>query len=413
MDNFIINFDLFGGLTFDEWLKEEDRTEQKMERYKPVTNEELDQLEKSRNEASTARSTSWAVKCFQDYLSNTGQRVDFSTVSREDMNKILREFYGAVRNSQGQHYAIGSYIGLRAGINRYMNDPPLSQAWCLMQDTEFTSSNNVLSGLIKTLRRAGHDKSQHHPAITEEDIKILRNSAAMNPKTPQGLVNKVWFDIQLHFGRRGKEGLRRLTPQSFIIKRDAAGAKYVSLAFNEETKNHKSHQERDLQSRRGAMFEELGSEFCPVSSFEKYLSKLPKEAKAFYLHPRRAAKFEDEVWYSLEPMGVNYLGSMLSRICKEAGTSVIYTNHCIRISGHKSESSLHSYWAPSLTSRKRWSSVLCENVQPLEERSSNISAPPAKRQTPGMGFMDSYFSNCSFNGSIQFNFYSKESDMPQ
>ncbi len=116
------------------------------------------------------------------------------------------------------------------------------------------------------------------------------------------------------------------------------------------------------------MFEELGSEFWPVPSLEKYLSELPKEAKAFCHHPKRAAKFEDEVWCSLELMAVNYLGSMLSRICKEAGLSVIYTNHCIRstaiqklaeaaleareimsVSGHKSESSRHSYWAPYRT----------------------------------------------------------------
>ncbi|GLD67176.1 zinc finger MYM-type protein 4-like protein [Lates japonicus] len=119
---------------------------------------------------------------------------------------------------------------------------------------------------MKSLRRVGRDKTEHHAVITDEDLVVLRRSEAMNPNTPRGLVNKVWFDIQLHFGRRGKEGLRKLTPQSL---------------------------------------------------------------KVFYLHPKRGEKLGD-VWYSLEPMGVNYLGSMLSRISKEAGTSVVYTNHCIR-----------------------------------------------------------------------------------
>ncbi len=176
------------------------------------------------------------------------------------------------------------------------------------------------------------------------------------------------------------------------------------------------------------MFEDQGNELCPVSSFEKYISKIPKEASAFYLHPKRGEKLGD-VWYSLEPLGVNYLGSMLSRISKEAGTSVIYTNHCIRsttiqklaeggleareimtVSGHRSESSLQSYWAPSLDNRKRWSNLLCagqENKRPLEEVSlSTISnTSPAKRQRSHMDFMNSYFSNCNFNGSMQVNFY--------
>ena len=55
----------------------------------------------------------------------------------------------------------------------------------------------------------------------------------------------------------------------------------MTLTFNKETKNHKNNRERDRQSRRGAMFEDQGNELCPVSSFEKYLSKTPKEAKAF------------------------------------------------------------------------------------------------------------------------------------
>lgn len=45
------------------------------------------------------------------------------------------------------------------------------------------------------LRRGGCDKMEHHAAITEEDLIILRKSEAMNPNTPQGLVNKMWFNI--------------------------------------------------------------------------------------------------------------------------------------------------------------------------------------------------------------------------
>ncbi|KAJ4923079.1 hypothetical protein JOQ06_027815, partial [Pogonophryne albipinna] len=112
----------------------------------------------------------------------------------------------------------------------------------------------------------------------------------------------VWFDTQLHFGRRGKEGLRKLTPQSFVVKRDSAGTKYVTMAFNEETKNHKCHNDRERQNMRGAMFEEPGNALCPVASFEAYLSTLPESAKAFYHHPRKSVKPGDAVWYSMEPL---------------------------------------------------------------------------------------------------------------
>ena len=51
------------------------------------------------------------------------------------------------------------------------------------------------------------------------------------------------------------------------------------------------------------MIKDQGDELCPVSSFEKYISKIPKETKAFYLHLKRGEKLGD-VWHSLEPMGV-------------------------------------------------------------------------------------------------------------
>nr|XP_046259226.1 uncharacterized protein LOC124066656 isoform X2 [Scatophagus argus] len=87
----------------------------------------------------------------------------------------------------------------------------------------------------------------------------------------------------------------------------------------------------------------------------------------------------DEMWYSHVPLGVNYLGSMLARMCKEARTSVIYTNHCIRstpfhqlcdtgldgreisVSVRRSETSVKSHQMPSLGSSKQLSKILSES----------------------------------------------------
>ena len=152
MDWFVFNFDLFGGLSLDEWLEEDEENQMtNKERFVPMSKEEFDHLELSRNKQTTSHSMSWAVRYFQEYLKSTKQDVDFVTITKEVLNRILHEFYGSARNSQGQHYSISSYVRLRAGVNRFINDPPLIRAWCLMQDTEFTMSNNVFSGLIKSL----------------------------------------------------------------------------------------------------------------------------------------------------------------------------------------------------------------------------------------------------------------------
>ncbi|XP_045069320.1 uncharacterized protein LOC121572346 [Coregonus clupeaformis] len=319
-------------------------------RHAEVDTEVLDQLEKSSIVQATNKQTLWAINCFKDWLAEKQMLVDFSTIEKSEMNVLLRDFYCSVRRGKGGEYCIPSYIGIRAGVNRFINLPPLSRAWCLMKDSEFTSSNNVFIGVLKKIRREGRVKTTHPKVIKAQDLEILQNSTVLSPYTPRGLVNKVWFDIQVHFGPRGKEGNRWLTPQSFVIKYDENGAKYATMISREERQNHKDAEEKNGPNRCGIMFENPGSHLCPVASLEKYLSKIPSDATALYLHPKKMVITSDSIWYSQEPMGFNYLSSMLPRLCQEAGTLEKYTNNCFRslreimsVSRYKTDSSLKSY----------------------------------------------------------------------
>nr|XP_054602829.1 MORC family CW-type zinc finger protein 3a isoform X4 [Nothobranchius furzeri] len=291
---------------------------------------DLDELEKSKNEVNTVRQTAWALNCFQTWLNLKHIQVNFQQVEKPELNTVLREFYGSIRTAKGERYSISSYLGLRAGLNRYVNEPPVSRSWNLTQDPEFIPANNVFKGVIKKIRKAGKDTTTYHPPISPEDQRILKYSAALSPDNPKGLLNKVWYDIQLHFGRRGKEGNRHLKPDSFILKCDDNGAKYFTMTFNEITKNHKDPLERDRENMRGTMYEEQGNALCPVASLEKYLQKIPPGAQALFLQPRRVTSPGDSYWYNTVPLGVNQLSQMLPRMCKEAGTHTSYTNHSLR-----------------------------------------------------------------------------------
>ncbi|XP_035515490.1 uncharacterized protein LOC118326576 [Morone saxatilis] len=363
-------------------LKEEEESQEEEEcevnttdicRHAMVSDLELDELEDSRTEISkvTKKQTTWAVNCFIGWLESQGLQVDLTTVEKTELNGLLRHFYGSVRNSKGELYGIASYIALRAGLNRYFKEPPVSRPVCLMRDAEFTSANKVFLGVLKRIRKSGRDITSHHQALSPKDICILRHSRVMDTSTPRGLLNKVWFDIQVHFGRRGKQANRNLKPDSFVVRKDERGLRYCTLSFGDEAK---IHNEKD----RSTMLEKPGSEFCPITSLLKYLSKLPTNATALYLQPKK--ELTDEMWYSHVPLGVNYLGSMLARMCKEARTSVIYTNHCIRstpfhhlcvtglegrelipVSVCRSEGSLQSHQTPSLGSRKQRGEIVPES----------------------------------------------------
>lgn len=295
---FDCNFDVLGGLTIEEWCKQMDREEEesKTNRHAEMSEVEVEKLAQSRHEVGTLKQTMWAARCFQSWCAEKDINVNLQTIEKADFNVYLRQFYATVKNAKGEPYGLSSYVGLRASLNRYINNPPLSKSWCLLKDRDFETSNHVFLGVIKQLRRQGQDKSIHHRAISEADFMKIKKSDALDPHTPAGLVNKVWFDVQLHMGRRAKEGNRELKPGSFNICIDENGLKYATLSFNESTKNHKDHNERNKQRLRGFMYEQPGNPRCPVASLEKYLSLLPPNPPAFYLHPKRSGYAGSDVW---------------------------------------------------------------------------------------------------------------------
>lgn len=321
MSDFIISFNLFGEFdNFEDWdaAEEKERREyekKKEKRHKEVTPEELNELEDDKDEISTKKTTKWAVKTLRDFLADKNMDINFESYTAATLNDVLRLFYASVQSTkEGGDYSVASLRSLRAGINRHLSDVNI------ISDTVFKTSNAVFKAIQKRYRKSGKDTSFHHPRITESDLQRIRCSSALSPNTPLGLVRKVWFDIQLCFARRGREGSRELTMTSFVIQRDEHGVEYVSLAHNPQTKNHKDPNDPHKENLRGFMFARPGDPLCPVNSFKKYISKCPPDAKSFYLHPKRSITVASDVWYSREPMGVNYLGNMLKKISEEVCT---------------------------------------------------------------------------------------------
>lgn len=310
MSDFNINFNLFGEYNnFDDWEAAEEKREK---RHKEITPEELNQLEDEKDEFNTKKMTKWAVNTLRGFLAQKQMDSSFDKYTADALNETLREFYAAVQSTKaGGEYSVASLRSLRAGLNRYLE-------FNIITDTRFKTSNAVFKALLKRYRKGGKDTSLHHPRISESDLELIRNSTALSPDTPLGLVRKVWFDIQLCLARRGREGNRELSMASFILQRDEDGVEYVSLAHNPQSKNHKDPNDPDKENLRGFMFARPEDPLCPVASYKKYVSKCPSDAKSFYLHAKRAVA--TGVWYSREPMGVHYLGNMLKMISEEVIT---------------------------------------------------------------------------------------------
>ena len=190
----------------------------------------------------------------------------------------------------------------------------------------------MIKGVVKVLRESGKDISKHHNPIDPDDMNLLNKYllGGMETGSPRALQQKVFLDLMLHFGRRGREGLIHFTRDSFEELKSSEGKRYLTMSHNEEDKNHHGAE----PEKKMMMFEQEGELLCPLQSFCLYFQHLNPQCSAFWQTPKASANIKpnskNEAWYKNCPMGINTLGGMMKDLSKEADLSKVYTNHCLR-----------------------------------------------------------------------------------
>ena len=112
----------------------------------------------------------------------------------------------------------------------------------------------------------------------------MYSSRVLSGDDPVALQRKVFFEVVLHFGRRGREGLRGINKSDIVFKVDENGKEYATLAFNSLEKNHQRFSSRE--GERNQQMYGTGTENCPVTSLKFYLSKLNESCDAFFQRPQ-------------------------------------------------------------------------------------------------------------------------------
>ena len=205
----------------------------------------------------------------------TGRQTEFETLDEKELDNLLTQFYPEARKKNGEKYSKSSLIGIRASISRHLTSPPFKKNFKIMDCQSFVQSNRMLFAVIKDIKKDGLDKSRHYPAINELDLAKVKESKAFNQQDAKQLQEKVFFDLQYNFGRRGRENLKNFKKSTFLFKVDDSGREYVEMSFNEATKNHPNAESLNIKTR---MYSHNELDNCPIKSLRKYLSNLSRSA---------------------------------------------------------------------------------------------------------------------------------------
>ncbi|XP_069105383.1 uncharacterized protein [Argopecten irradians] len=109
---------------------------------------------------------------------------------------------------------------------------------------------------------------------------------------------------------------------------DPVQSRYKSI--DELSKNHR---ENDKEITSGLMPESPGSLYCPVASFEKYITKLHPDCDRLWQRPRESFSDDETTWFYNKGVGEKKLKSFMSDLSVSCRLSQVNTNHSIRATG--------------------------------------------------------------------------------
>ena len=321
-----------------------------------------------------------------------------ATVDPTELAKDFRKFYAEVRTKDGNMMSPSGLRGLRAALHRTLTCPPIARDINTLSDREFVLANKMFEAMCRQYVQNANPKPKHHPAIEKGDLNKIAQYINLYKTCLEILLHCFWFLLCYNFARRGGEGWRQLTRQSFQVGIDDQGKQYLYLSHTERNKNWQggsSSKAWDYSDTRAYGINIEGVHLNIVEVFNFYISKLHPECSALLQKPKykKWSKAEHSVWFDNVPLGVNKINETMKRISDCAHLSMTYTNHSVRataitvmyqggvdtkqicnITKHKTEESLKHYIdGQSAEQKRRCSEVLSLEFQDPKDNNSSTS----------------------------------------
>ena len=292
-------------------------------RFAVLDDAELEALQKKKNAKNTDSSTAFGANTLKKFCKETkfGDFSKLSELSIDALAVLLKRFYAGARKADGRRYKVNAIKGIRFALQRYFAN---LRDIDIISDCEFKEANLCFENVLKLTKSEGYGDTTHYPELEPEDLHKLY--AGFNTNTPEGLQDKVWFDITFHLIRRGRENMRSMKKTSFGVGTDAFGRRFIFQRQGECDKNHGVHDHPFDTTGKGVIFETKLNN-CPVINYEKYMTHLHPNCDSMWQKPRSIDVSDESIWYCNVSEGEKYLGGMMSRLSEKHSLSQKYTNH--------------------------------------------------------------------------------------
>ncbi|CAC5369142.1 unnamed protein product [Mytilus coruscus] len=140
------------------------------------------------------------------------------------------------------------------------------------------------------------------------------------------------------------------------------------LLYTERATKTRTGQSNDSRPFQPKMFADPENPRCPVHAYKVFkdnrLAEMLKSESPFYIGVARSSKDQFDKWFINQAMGKNTIGSIVKKMCEEAG-----------ITGHKNVNSINSYSTASEQQQQKEMSSIITNYagKPATASSTSIS----------------------------------------
>ena len=281
----------------------------------------------------------------------------------------------------------------------------------------------------------GKRKNKSDPLTSDEEEQLWKLKV-LGSNNPKSLNYTIFYLISQQFGTRGCQEHHQLRVEELKFVSDPSGKTLYVEWVEGLTKTRQgglSKTERRLPQK---MFAHGGSR-CPVKFLELLITKRPQKLRSsgpLYLRPLESP--HTDVWYSLQPVGIQTINAYMKNTAKLANLDITnkkFTNHSIRktavcklqkagvsndkiiaVTRHRNEMSLKAYSDVDVDEHKKISTILSDQLQHSSHQYCNSSVehapssasnyPSATNLLPHYNFSNCtvYFNNATMHDSPKF-----------